>query len=118
MIRASTLFRAALVSAALVAASAPVPLSAETCISPYVKGLTTPEKVMYLWALPAKANGGPDYLAVIDVDLSSETYGKVLKRVKVGTSGNEAHHIGFTDDRTRIWAASLNSNRLFIFNVS
>ncbi len=25
---------------------------AETCISPYVKFLKQPEKVMYLWALP------------------------------------------------------------------
>jgi selenium-binding protein 1 len=26
--------------------------------------------------------------------------------------------MGFTDDRTRIWAASLNTSRLFIFDVS
>jgi len=118
MTYANSLLRAALITAGLVSLSTAVPLSAETCISPYIKGLTTPEKVMYLWTLPAVPKGGPDYLAVIDVDLSSETYGKILKRVKVGTSGNEAHHIGFTDDRTRIWAASLNSNRLFIFNVT
>jgi methanethiol oxidase len=90
---------------------------AETCISPYIKGLTKPEKVMYLWTLPGKPDGGPDFLAVIDVDIASTTYGKILRRVKVGTSGNEAHHIGFTDDRTRIWAASLNSSRIFIFDV-
>jgi len=35
-----------------------------------------------------------------------------------GSAGNEAHHMGFTDDRTRIWAASLNTSRLFIFDVS
>ena len=29
------------------------PSGAETCISPYVKALKEPEKVMYLWALPA-----------------------------------------------------------------
>ncbi|MBI3526429.1 MAG: beta-propeller fold lactonase family protein [Betaproteobacteria bacterium] len=89
----------------------------ETCISPYVKGLKTPEKVMYLWTLPAKPNGGPDFLAVIDVNLASPTYGQIIKKVKVGSSGNEAHHIGFTDDRTKIWAASLNTSRLFIFDV-
>ena len=90
---------------------------AETCISPYIKALTAPEKVMYLWTLPAKAGGGPDYLAVIDVNLASPTYGRVLKKVMVGSSGNEAHHVGFTDDRTKIWAASLNTSRMFIFDV-
>ena len=90
---------------------------AETCISPYIKGLTNPEKVMYLWTLPGKPDGGPDYLAVIDVDIASLNYGKILRTVKVGSSGNEAHHIGFTDDRTRIWAASLNTSRMFIFDV-
>jgi selenium-binding protein 1 len=91
--------------------------SAETCLSPYIKALKEPEKVMYLWTLPAKANGGPDYLAVIDLNLASPTYGKILRRVKVGSSGNEAHHMGYTDDRTKVWAASLNSNRFFIFDV-
>src|SRR2546429_8786302 len=90
---------------------------AETCLSPYIKGLKQPEKVMYLWTLPATPNGGPDFLAVIDVNLASATYGKILKKVHVGSSGNEAHHMGYTDDRTKIWAASLNSNRFFIFDV-
>src|SRR5207249_916609 len=61
---------------------------AETCLSPYVKGLREPEKVMYLWTLPAKE--GPDYLSVIDVNLASPTYGKILRKVEVGSSGNEA----------------------------
>jgi selenium-binding protein 1 len=91
---------------------------AETCISPYIKALKEREKVMYVWTLPATPGAGPDYLAVIDVNLASPTYGQVLKKVMVGSSGNEAHHIGFTDDRTKIWAASLNSNRLFLFDVA
>ena len=91
---------------------------AETCISPYIKALNAPEKVMYLWALPAIEQGGPDFLAVIDVNLASATYGKVLRKVLVGSSGNEAHHIGYTDDRSKLWAASLNSDRFFIFDVA
>ena len=90
--------------------------AAETCISPYIKGLQQPEKVMYLWTLPA--GEGRDYLAVIDVNKASPTYGQVLKRVEVDSTGNEAHHMGFTDDRTKIWAASLNTSRLFIFDVA
>jgi len=91
--------------------------AAETCISPYIKALKQPEKVMYLWALPATVGEGEDFLAVIDVSLASPTYGKILKKIPVGSSGNEAHHIGFTDDRTKIWAASLNTSRMFIFDV-
>jgi selenium-binding protein 1 len=90
---------------------------AETCISPYIKSLKQPEKVMYLWALPT-APTGQDFLAVIDVHLASPTYGKILKKIEVGSAGNEAHHIGYTDDRVKLWAASLNSNRFFIFDVA
>src|SRR5207245_8985455 len=60
---------------------------------------------------------GSDYLSVVDVNLASPTYGKILRKVEVGSSGNEAHHMGFTDDRTKIWAASLNTSRFFIFDV-
>ena len=88
----------------------------ETCLSPYIKGLRQPEKVMYLWTLPADGQGA-DYLTVIDVNLPSQTYGTILEKVEVGSVGNEAHHMGFTDDRTKIWAASLNTSRLFIFDV-
>jgi selenium-binding protein 1 len=89
---------------------------AETCLSPYIKGLRQPEKVMYLWTLPV--GGGADYLAVIDVNVASPTYGRILRRVEVGSTGNEAHHMGFTDDRTKIWAAALNTSRLFVFDVA
>jgi methanethiol oxidase len=92
-------------------------LTAETCISPYIKALTKPETVMYLWALPATPGQGEDFLAVIDVNLASATYGKILRKIPVGSKGNEAHHIGYTDDRTKLWAASLNSDRFFIFDV-
>jgi methanethiol oxidase len=88
---------------------------AETCISPYIKALKGPEKVMYLWTLPV--GQGSDYLSVIDVNIASATYGKILKRVEVGSVGNEAHHMGYSDDRSRIWAASLNTSRFFIFDV-
>ena len=37
---------------------------------------------MYLWALPAKgASKATDFLAVIDVDIASASYGKILKKV-------------------------------------
>src|SRR6267143_7008145 len=103
---------------ALAAAFPATQLTAETCISPYIKSLSKPEKVMYLWALPATPGQGEDFLAVIDVNLASATYGKILKKIPVGSKGNEAHHIGYTDDRTKLWAASLNSDRFFVFDVA
>jgi selenium-binding protein 1 len=72
---------------------------------------------MYLWTLPGK-NQGADFLSVIDVNLASITYGKLLRKVEVGSVGNEAHHMGFTDDRTKIWAAALNTSRFFLFDVA
>src|SRR4051812_16848769 len=101
----------------LASISLPMPLTAETCISPYIKALSKPETVMYLWALPAVPGAGEDFLAVIDVNLASANYGRILKKIPVGSKGNEAHHIGYSDDRTKLWAASLNSDRLFIFDV-
>ena len=103
---------------ALAAAFPASQLTAETCISPYIKAHSKPETVMYLWALPATPGQGEDFLAVIDVNLASATYGKILKKVPVGSKGNEAHHIGYTDDRSKLWAASLNSDRFFIFDVA
>ncbi len=106
---------ALLIAAALFLSGADL-VRSETCLSPYIKALSEPEKVMYLWTLPV--GEGRDYLSVIDVNKASSTYGRILKKVEVGSSGNEAHHMGYSDDRSRIWAASLNSNRFFIFDVS
>src|SRR5438132_11737017 len=107
--------RTTLLTLALVALTA-VAAFAETCLSPYVKGLRQPEKVMYVWTLPARE--GADYLSVIDVNLVSPTSGQVLRKVEVGSSRNEAPHMGFTDDRTKFWDASLNTSRSFIYVVS
>ena len=35
-----------------------------------------------------KETGGEDFLAVIDVDVASPSYGKILERVGVGSTGN------------------------------
>src|SRR5205823_13030435 len=36
----------------------------------------------------------------------------------LGSSGNETHHFGFTDDRTHIWGCSLFSSRIFLIDVA
>jgi selenium-binding protein 1 len=90
---------------------------AEVCLSPYVKQRTGQEKYMYVWSVDADAKDN-DFLAVIDVNLASPTYGKILTTIDVGSKANEPHHFGFTDDRTKIWAGTLFSNKIFIFDVA
>src|SRR5262249_3214338 len=91
--------------------------SAETCLSPYVKRLDRPEKYLYLFCVDADAKDN-DFLAVIDVDPQSPTYSTILHTVDLGSKGNETHHWGFTDDRTRIWAGGLLSSRIWILDVA
>jgi selenium-binding protein 1 len=91
--------------------------SAETCLSPFVKRLDRREKVLYVFCVDAEAKNH-DFLAVIDVDPDSATYGTITYRLDVGSSGNETHHFGFTDDRTRIWGCSLLSSRMFLIEVA
>jgi len=94
-----------------------VPASAETCLSPYVKRLDRPEKFLYVFCVDADAKDD-DFLAVIDVQPESKTYGTLIHRLDLGSSGNETHHFGFTDDRTHVWGCSLFSSKIFIINVA
>ncbi len=90
---------------------------AETCLSPFVKRLDGPEKVLYVFCVDADAKDH-DFLAVIDVQPESPQYGKIVYQLDLGSSGNETHHFGFTDDRTHIWGCSLFSSRIFIIDVA
>jgi len=89
---------------------------AEPCLSPYVKRLAGPEKYLYVFAVDADAKDN-DFLAVIDVSLASPSYGRLLTTMDLGSAGNEPHHMGFTDDRTKIWAGTLFGKQLFIIDV-
>ncbi len=93
------------------------PAGAETCLSPYVKRLDRPEKYLYVFCVDADAKDN-DFLIVVDVDMESPKFGKIIHQLDLGSSGNETHHFGFTDDRTHIWGCSLFSNRVFLINVS
>jgi selenium-binding protein 1 len=93
------------------------PAPAETCLSPFVKRLGRPEKILYLFCIDADAKDH-DFLAVIDVQPGSKDYGKVTYQLDLGSSGNETHHFGFTDDRTHIWGCSLFSSRVFLISVA
>jgi selenium-binding protein 1 len=93
------------------------PAPAETCLSPFVKRLDRPEKVLYVFCVDADAKDN-DFLAVIDVQPESKTYGQITYQLDLGSSGNETHHFGFTDDRTHIWGCSLLSSKIFVINVA
>jgi selenium-binding protein 1 len=94
----------------------PEPVSAETCLSPFVTRLTQPEKYLYVFCVDAAAKSN-DFLIVIDVQPESPKYGQIIHQLDLGSAGNETHHFGFTDDRRRIWGCSLFSSKLFIIDV-
>lgn len=90
---------------------------AETCLSPFVKRLDRAEKHLYVFCVDADGRDH-DFLAVVDVDPDSPSYGKLTYQLDLGSSGNETHHFGYTDDRTHIWGCSLFSSRLFLIDVA
>jgi len=89
----------------------------ETCMSPYMAKIVGQEDVVYVWTLGMEGVGDEqDKLVTIDVNPSSPDYGKVIHTLSVG-GRNEAHHSGFTDDRRYLWAAGLDTSKIFVFDV-
>jgi hypothetical protein len=79
--------------------------------------LFTGEPYLVVWAGDAdRANA--DFLAVLDADPTSPTYGKVLKTYPVRSRGNEPHRLGaeLRADR-RLFASGLLTNRSFLFDL-
>jgi selenium-binding protein 1 len=89
----------------------------ETCSSPYLARIEGQEEFVYVWTLGVEGLGdGSDKLVVVDVKPGSANYGKVIHTSSVG-GRHEAHHGGFTDDRSQLWLAGLESSKIFIFDV-
>lgn len=92
-------------------------LADETCQSPYMAKIVGQEDFVYVWTLGQEGVGDEqDKLVTVDVNPKSPNYGKVVSTLSVG-GRNEAHHSGFTDDRQFLWAASLDTSKMFIFDV-
>lgn len=108
--------RSMILAAALIASS--VAIADETCNSPYMTGLIKgQEEFIHVWTLGIEGVGdGFDKLVTLDVNPKSSSYGKPIHTISVGERG-EAHHMGFTDDRKHLWAGSLDSNRIYVFDV-
>jgi hypothetical protein len=74
-------------------------------------------------SLPSTVGGalpGPDFLAVIDADKSSPTYGKVVNTATVGPLvENEPHHMQYIYHKgDKIFAGGLFSSATYVFDVS
>ncbi len=106
-----------LITVALIGLSAMQAQADETCMSPYMAKIVGQEDFVYVWTLGMEGLGDEqDKLVTVDVNPGSESYGKVINSLSVG-GRNEGHHSGFTDDRKYLWAAGLDTNKIFIFDV-
>lgn len=84
-----------------------------------------PAKTLYVWT-GDQARVAADFLAVIDFDEDSPTYGKVIRTVPVpgpGGSGNEPHHCHLSADKNILACGGLlallrGQNSIFFFDVS
>jgi selenium-binding protein 1 len=89
----------------------------ETCMSPYMAKIEGQEDFVYIWTLGLPDVGDEqDKLVTVDVNPDSKSYGKIIASLSVG-GRNEAHHTGLTDDRRYLWAAGLDTNKIFIFDI-
>jgi hypothetical protein len=85
----------------------------------------TVEKYLFVWA-GDQARTAPDFLAVVDFDEGSPTYGAVINTVALpgpGASGNEPHHVGLSSDGRVLACGGLLSvlkgqSEIFFFDVS
>jgi hypothetical protein len=80
----------------------------------------TPSPYLYLWAGDADAGeGDSDFLAVVDADPESPTYGSVLGTAPVGSAGNDPHHAEpIAPSDGLLFANGFNANRTFLFDLS
>ena len=109
--------RALLLVGALAAAIAAGPAFAPD-ESVFVKSLKAGEreKLLYVWTRDGDHKES-DFLAVVDVDPSSQSYGKIIATAPTNSVGDEAHHFGYTANADRIFGAGMLSNKLFLYDV-
>ena len=85
--------------------------------SPFVRPVAGDgESLLYVWTRDASGTGS-DLIAVVDADPSSASFGRIVETAPTGSTNNEAHHFGYTEDADRIFAGGMFSNRMFIYDV-
>lgn len=83
------------------------------------------DRYLYVWA-GDQARKAPDFVAVVDFDPASKSYGRVLSTVPLpapGASNNEPHHVGLSADGKVLACGGLLSvlqgqKEIFFFDVS
>jgi len=89
----------------------------ETGLPPDMAKITGQEDFVYVWTLGEEGIGDEqDKLVTIAVNPGSPQYGKVVHSVSVG-GRNEAHHMGLTFDRRYLWTATLDTSKIFVFDI-
>ncbi len=111
---------AVVMAGSLSLAAITAPESARMDESPFIRSPLSSgeqESLLYVWTRDAD-QADSDYLAVVDVAPTSPSFGQIIGTAPTGSANNEAHHIGYNADATRIFAAGLFSNRIFIYDVA
>ena len=104
--------------AALLALPCGRSIADETCMSPYMPKITGQEDYVYVWTLGVDGLGdGSDKLVTVGANPASPDFGKVISSTSVG-GRHEAHHGGFTDDRSELWLAGIDDGAIFVFDVA
>jgi len=89
----------------------------ETGLPQNMAKITGQEDFIHIWTLGTEGVGDEqDKLVTVDVNPNSAKYGKVVSSVSVG-GRNEAHHMGLTMDRQYLWGATLDTSKIFIFDI-
>lgn len=71
---------------------------------------------LFVWAWDVDADAGA-FLAVVDVDRGSATYGQVVSTLPTRT-GSNAHHIEYEMTTSQLFANSVDNGQTFVFDLS
>jgi methanethiol oxidase len=74
------------------------------------------ESLLYVWTRDA-TGAGSDFIGVVDADPRSSSFGRIVATAPTGSTNNEAHHFGYTENADRIFAGGMFSNRVFLYDV-
>ena len=73
---------------------------------------------LFVWAGDADRKAS-DFLAVIDVNASSKTYGQIVSRTPIGATGTMPHHVEYEfPGNNHLFASGWAAGRSFVFDLS